>query len=91
MAQYVKSDRFDILRYYEMAAIQESHGAGAQSIAKRLPLTAVMTQSVPRLAAHTSRFLAVSRSVAQRVAEVGITAPAAGVKYCASNSLHTSA
>src|ERR1700735_2254342 len=44
--------------------------AGAQSIAKRLPLTAVMTQSVPRLAAHTSRFLAVSRSVAQRVAVV---------------------
>jgi glycosyltransferase involved in cell wall biosynthesis len=53
--------------------------AGAQSIAKRLPLTAVMTQSVPRLVAHTSRFLAVSRSVAQRVAEVGITAPAVEV------------
>jgi glycosyltransferase involved in cell wall biosynthesis len=38
-----------------------------------------MTQSVPRLVAHTSRFLAVSRSVAQRIAEVGITAPAVEV------------
>jgi glycogen synthase len=53
--------------------------AGAQPVAKRLPLTAVMTHSVPRLLAHTSRFLAVSRSVAQRVAELGLTAPAVEV------------
>jgi glycosyltransferase involved in cell wall biosynthesis len=53
--------------------------AGAQSIVKRLPLTAVMAHSVPRLVAHTSRFLAVSRSVAQRVAEIGVTAPAVEV------------
>jgi glycosyltransferase involved in cell wall biosynthesis len=53
--------------------------AGAQPIAKRVPLTAVMTHSVPRLVAHTSRFLAVSRSVAQRVAELDLTAPAVEV------------
>jgi glycosyltransferase involved in cell wall biosynthesis len=53
--------------------------AGAQSIVKRLPLTAVMAHSVPRLVAHTSRFLAVSRSVAQRVAELGLPSPAVEV------------
>jgi glycosyltransferase involved in cell wall biosynthesis len=42
-------------------------------------VTCAGAQSIPRLAAHTSRFLAVSRSVAQRVAEVGITAPAVEV------------
>jgi glycogen synthase len=53
--------------------------AGAQSMVKRLPLTAAMAHSVPRLVAHTSRFLAVSRSVAQRIAELGLTTPAVEV------------
>jgi glycosyltransferase involved in cell wall biosynthesis len=53
--------------------------AGVQPIVKRLPLAAIMTHSVPSLLAHTSRFIAVSRSVAQRVAEIGVTAPAVEV------------
>lgn len=48
---------------------------GDQPIVKRLPLAAVMGHSVPALIAHTSRFIAVSRSVAQRTAEVGSAAP----------------
>jgi glycosyltransferase involved in cell wall biosynthesis len=45
--------------------------AGDQPIVKRLPLAAAMSYSVPALAAHTSRFIAVSQSVAKRAAEVG--------------------
>ena len=47
---------------------------GDLSIVKRLPLAAVMGHSVRALVAHTSRFIAVSRSVEQRLAELGINA-----------------
>jgi glycosyltransferase involved in cell wall biosynthesis len=46
--------------------------AGDQLMAKRIPLAAAMHWSVPRIAVHASRFIAVSRSVAQRVSEIGI-------------------
>jgi glycosyltransferase involved in cell wall biosynthesis len=45
---------------------------GDQSIVKRLPLAAVMSHSVGGLVAHTRCFIAVSRSVERRVAELGI-------------------
>lgn len=45
---------------------------GDQPIVKRLPLAAVMRHSVPGLVAHASCFIAVSRSVKRRVAELGI-------------------
>jgi glycosyltransferase involved in cell wall biosynthesis len=44
---------------------------GDQAIVKRLPLAAAMSYSVPALVEHASRFIAVSRSVAQRTAELG--------------------
>ena len=46
--------------------------AGDLSIVKRLPLTTVMGHSVRALVAHTSRFIAVSRSVEQRLAELNV-------------------
>jgi glycosyltransferase involved in cell wall biosynthesis len=48
--------------------------AGVQPVAKRSPLAAVMKYSVAGLIARTSRFIAVSRSVAQRAMEAGLTA-----------------
>jgi glycosyltransferase involved in cell wall biosynthesis len=45
---------------------------GDQATVKRIPLAAMMGWSVSHLAAHTSRFIAVSHSVAERVAEIGI-------------------
>lgn len=45
---------------------------GDQATAKRIPLAAMMGRSVPQLAAHTSRFIAVSHSVAERATETGI-------------------
>lgn len=47
---------------------------GEQATVKRIPLAAMMGWSVSRLAAHTGRFIAVSHSVAERVAEIGIPA-----------------
>jgi glycosyltransferase involved in cell wall biosynthesis len=47
---------------------------GEQATAKRIPLAAMMGWSVSHLAAHTSRFIAVSHSVAERVTENGIPA-----------------
>jgi glycogen(starch) synthase len=49
---------------------------GVQPVAKRLPLAAAMTYSVPRLVAHTGRFLAVSHSVARRAGEAGVSTAA---------------
>lgn len=46
--------------------------SGDQPIVKRLPLAAVMRQSVRGLVAHTRCFIAVSRSVERRVAELGV-------------------
>ncbi len=46
--------------------------AGDQSTVKRAALAAIMHQSVPDLTAHADRFIAVSHSIAQRVAEIGI-------------------
>jgi glycosyltransferase involved in cell wall biosynthesis len=47
---------------------------GDQSIIKRLPLATALTHSVPRLISQTSKFIAVSQSVAQRAAERGASA-----------------
>jgi glycosyltransferase involved in cell wall biosynthesis len=47
---------------------------GDLSVVKRLPLAAVMGHSVRALVAHTSRFIAVSRSVERRLVERGISA-----------------
>ena len=47
--------------------------AGDQSTIKRAALAAIMHKSVPDLTAHADRFIAVSHSIAQRVAEIGIT------------------
>ena len=47
---------------------------GDQATAKRIPLAATMGWSVPHLAAHTGRFIAVSHSVAERATEIGIPA-----------------
>jgi glycosyltransferase involved in cell wall biosynthesis len=46
--------------------------AGDQSTAKRAGLAGAMHWSVPQLAAHASRFIAVSHSVAQRAAQGGV-------------------
>jgi glycosyltransferase involved in cell wall biosynthesis len=46
--------------------------AGDQSAAKRAGLAGAMRWSVPKLAAHASKFIAVSRSVAQRAAQGGV-------------------
>jgi len=45
---------------------------GTQPISKRVPLAATLSRSVPGLVRHTKRFIAVSRSVAERVSEVGV-------------------
>jgi glycosyltransferase involved in cell wall biosynthesis len=47
--------------------------AGDQPVIKRTPLAAIMHWSVPKLAARTSKFIAVSHSVADRVAETGVS------------------
>jgi glycosyltransferase involved in cell wall biosynthesis len=44
---------------------------GDQSVVKRVSLAAVLGQSISGLTAHTSKFIAVSRSVARGVAELG--------------------
>jgi glycosyltransferase involved in cell wall biosynthesis len=46
--------------------------AGDQSLAKRAGLAGAMHWSVPRLAAHASKFIAVSHSVARRAAQGGL-------------------
>jgi glycosyltransferase involved in cell wall biosynthesis len=46
--------------------------SGDQSVVKRIPLAGAMHWSVPKLAAHASKFIAVSHSVAQRASEGGI-------------------
>jgi glycosyltransferase involved in cell wall biosynthesis len=46
---------------------------GDQAAAKRIPMAAMMGRSVPHLAAHTRKFIAVSHSVANRVTETGIS------------------
>jgi glycosyltransferase involved in cell wall biosynthesis len=46
--------------------------AGDQSMAKRVGLAGAMHWSVPKLAAHTSKFIAVSHSVAQRAVQGGV-------------------
>lgn len=43
------------------------------SVVKRVPMAAAMRWSVPGLAAHASKFIAVSRSVAERAAETGVS------------------
>lgn len=53
--------------------------SGSLPAIKRLPLAAVLGHSVSGLAAHTSRFIAVSHSVARRAAELGTVAPAVEV------------
>jgi glycosyltransferase involved in cell wall biosynthesis len=45
---------------------------GDQATVKRIPLAAMMGWSVSHLADRTSRFIAVSHSVAERVSEIGI-------------------
>jgi glycogen(starch) synthase len=47
-----------------------------QPIVKRLLMAAMLGHSASALAVHTSRFIAVSQSVARRVAELGIAKPA---------------
>jgi glycosyltransferase involved in cell wall biosynthesis len=47
---------------------------GEQAMVKRIPMAAMMGWSVSHLAAHTSRFIAVSHSVAERATESGISA-----------------
>jgi glycosyltransferase involved in cell wall biosynthesis len=47
---------------------------GTPSAVKRVPLAMAMRWSVPSLAARTSKFIAVSRSVARRAAETGVSA-----------------
>lgn len=49
---------------------------GDQPAAKRIALAAAMQKSVPGLAAHADCFIAVSRSVASRIAEIGFSGPA---------------
>jgi glycogen synthase len=51
---------------------------GDQAALKRIPLAAMMGWSVSHLVAHTSRFIAVSHSVANRAAEIDV--PASKVK-----------
>ena len=46
--------------------------SGDQSVVKRIPLAAAMHWSVPKLAAHASKFIAVSYSVAERASEGGV-------------------
>jgi len=48
---------------------------GSMVSVKRLPLAAAMRYSIPELAAHTSRFVAVSKHVKRRVEELGLVAP----------------
>jgi glycosyltransferase involved in cell wall biosynthesis len=60
---------------------------GDQAALKRIPLAAMMGRSVSHLAAHTSTFIAVSHSVADRVAEIDI--PASKVKVIP-NFIHMS-
>lgn len=47
--------------------------AGDQSVIRRTALAAAMSRSVSDLAKHTDRFIAVSHSIAQRAAEIGIS------------------
>jgi glycosyltransferase involved in cell wall biosynthesis len=48
--------------------------AGSQSAAKRTVLAGTMRRSVPALAAHASKFIAVSRSVSRRAVEGSVAA-----------------
>jgi glycosyltransferase involved in cell wall biosynthesis len=48
--------------------------SGDQSVFKRIPLSSAMHWSVPKLSLHTSKFIAVSNSVACRASEGGATA-----------------
>jgi glycosyltransferase involved in cell wall biosynthesis len=50
------------------------HCPGGLSVIKRVPMTIALSSHVGRLASHTSQFIAVSRSVADRVGELGIAA-----------------
>jgi glycosyltransferase involved in cell wall biosynthesis len=51
------------------------HCPGGQSIIKRLPMTVALTRHSHDLAANVSQFVAVSRSVAERVSGLGFATP----------------